>query len=101
MAEKFQRWNYHEVLLSIRKHGVYVAPGTTVPAPMSDDELISRALVVAASKLKALEAKSAAQAEVIEAQASKIEADASEDVHFPYLMQSNPIINCTTPNINV
>lgn len=46
-----------------------------VQAPMSDDELISKALIVASSKLKTLEAKAAKQAEVIEAQASKIEAD--------------------------
>jgi anti-repressor protein len=43
---------------------------------MSDDEMISKALVVAASKLKALEAKTAEQSGVIEAQAAKIEADA-------------------------
>ena len=45
------------------------------PAPMSDDELLSRAVIVAQSAIQRLEADKARQAQVIEAQAARIEAD--------------------------
>lgn len=47
-AKAFKRWITHDVIPAIRKTGGYIAGEET----MSDDELLSRALQVAAMKLK-------------------------------------------------
>lgn len=46
-AEKFERWVMDEVLPSIRKNGGYIAGQET----LSDDELLSKALLVAHNKI--------------------------------------------------
>lgn len=47
-AKKFRRWVTSEVLPSIRKHGGYIAGQES----MSDEELLSRALLMAQSKIE-------------------------------------------------
>ena len=46
-AEKFERWVFDEVLPSIRKNGGYIAGQET----LSDEELLSKALMVAQKKI--------------------------------------------------
>lgn len=50
---RFKRWITHDVLPSIRKHGGYIYGQEN----MTDDEIMSRALIMANSKLIALEEK--------------------------------------------
>ncbi|MCR1959832.1 hypothetical protein CWE04_11595 [Thomasclavelia cocleata] len=50
---RFKKWITHDVLPSIRKHGGYIYGQEN----MTDDEIMSRALIVANSKLIALEEK--------------------------------------------
>lgn len=52
-AKRFKRWVTHDVLPSIRKHGGYIYGQEN----MTDDEIMSRALIMANSKLIALEEK--------------------------------------------
>ena len=54
MVSRFQRWVTHEVLPSLRKTGSYSLP-SSAPAPVSDEELLSRAVLVAANKIQRLE----------------------------------------------
>lgn len=63
-AEKFEKWVMEEVLPSIRKHGGYIAGQET----LSDEELLSKALLVAQNKIAEKQA-------IIEKQTQKIEAD--------------------------
>lgn len=63
-AEKFESWVFDNVLPSIRKNGGYIAGQET----LSDEELMSKALLVANNKIKERDA-------IIERQQSKIEAD--------------------------
>lgn len=50
---RFKKWITHDVLPSIRKHGGYIYGQEN----MTDDEIMSRALIMANSKLVALEEK--------------------------------------------
>lgn len=63
-AERFTDWVTSEVLPSIRKNGGYIAGQET----LSDEELLSRALLVAHNKIAERDA-------IIEKQQQKIEAD--------------------------
>lgn len=63
-AEKFESWVFDNVLPSIRKNGGYIAGQET----LSDEELLSKALLVANNKIKEHDA-------IIERQQAKIEAD--------------------------
>lgn len=63
-AERFTDWVTSEVLPSIRKNGGYIAGQET----LSDEELLSRALLVAQNKIAERDA-------IIERQQAKIEAD--------------------------
>ena len=63
-AEKFESWVFDNVLPSIRKNGGYIAGQET----LSDEELLSKALLVANNKIKERDA-------IIERQQAKIEAD--------------------------
>ena len=63
-AKKFKRWVTSEVLPSIRKNGGYIAGQET----LSDEELLSKALLVAQNKIAERDA-------IIERQQAKIEAD--------------------------
>lgn len=63
-AERFTDWVTSEVLPSIRKNGGYIAGQET----LSDEELLSRALLVAHNKIAERDA-------IIERQQQKIEAD--------------------------
>ncbi len=64
-ARAFKRWITHDVIPAIRKTGGYIAGEET----MSDDELLSRALLMAGEKLKQREAR-------IQALKAKAAADA-------------------------
>lgn len=63
-AEKFESWVFDNVLPSIRKNGGYIAGQET----LSDEELLSKALLVAQNKIAERDA-------IIERQQAKIEAD--------------------------
>lgn len=63
-AKRFKHWVTSEVLPSIRKHGGYIAGQET----LSDEELLSKALLVAQNKIAEKQA-------IIEKQNQKIEAD--------------------------
>ena len=63
-AEKFESWVFDNVLPSIRKNGGYIAGQET----LSDEELLSKALLVANNKIKERDA-------IIERQQAKIESD--------------------------
>ena len=63
-AKKFKKWVTSEVLPSIRKNGGYIAGQET----MADEELMTKALLVANNKIKERDA-------IIEKQQEKIEAD--------------------------
>lgn len=55
-AKPFRRWVTHEVLPSLRKTGVYSLPASSPASPvLSDEELLSRAVLVATSKIQRLE----------------------------------------------
>lgn len=72
-AKKFKRWITSEVIPSIRKNGGYIAGQET----LSDEELLSKALLVANNKIKERDALIQKQAAVIEEQKPKtIFADA-------------------------
>lgn len=72
-AKKFKRWITCEVIPSIRKNGGYIAGQET----LSDEELLSKALLVANNKIKERDALIQKQAAVIEEQKPKtIFADA-------------------------
>jgi len=61
LAEPFQRWVTHEVLPSIRKHGVYATPAT-VEAMLSDPDTMIKVLTelkTERAKVAALEPKAA------------------------------------------
>ena len=55
MVSRFQRWVTHEVLPSLRKTGSYSLPAAKVPE--SDEELLSRAVLVATNKIQRLETR--------------------------------------------
>ena len=63
-AEKFESWVFDNVLPSIHKNGGYIAGQET----LSDEELLSKALIVAKNKI-------AERDEIIQKQQQKIEAD--------------------------
>lgn len=67
-AERFERWVFDEVLPSLRKHGGYIVGQET----MSTEELLSRALLVAQSKIEEKDAKIAEQSVTIQALAEDI-----------------------------
>ena len=72
-AKKFKHWVTSEVLPSIRKNGGYIAGQES----LSDEELLSKALIVAQNKIRERDALIQKQAEVIEQQRPKtIFADA-------------------------
>ena len=72
-AKKFKHWITSEVLPSIRKNGGYIAGQES----LSDEELLSKALIVAQNKIRERDALIQKQAEVIEQQRPKtIFADA-------------------------
>lgn len=72
-AKRFKRWITSEVLPSIRKNGGYIAGQES----LSDEELLSKALIVAQNKIRERDALIQKQAEVIEQQRPKtIFADA-------------------------
>lgn len=72
-AERFTDWITSEVLPSIRKHGGYIAGQET----LSDEELLSKALIVAQNKIRERDALIQKQAALIEEQRPKtIFADA-------------------------
>lgn len=72
-AKQFKRWITCEVIPSIRKNGGYIAGQET----LSDEELLSKALLVANNKIKERDALIQKQAAVIEEQKPKtIFADA-------------------------
>ena len=52
-AKAFKHWVTHEVLPSLRKTGSYSLP--QAPASVSDEELLSRAVLVATDKIQRLE----------------------------------------------
>lgn len=54
MVTRFQWWVTHEVLPSLRKTGSYSLPASA-SAPVSDEELLSRAVLVATNKIQRLE----------------------------------------------
>ena len=56
MVTRFQWWVTHEVLPSLRKTGAYSLPASS-PAPVSDEELLSRAVLVATNKIQRLETR--------------------------------------------
>lgn len=71
--KKFKHWVTSEVLPSIRKNGGYIAGQES----LSDEELLSKALIVAQNKIRERDALIQKQAEVIEQQRPKtIFADA-------------------------
>ena len=57
MATRFQWWVTHEVLPSLRKIGSYSLPASKAPAALSDEELLSRAVLVATDRIQRLEAE--------------------------------------------
>ena len=72
-AKEFKHWVTSEVLPSIRKNGGYIAGQES----LSDEELLSKALIVAQNKIRERDALIQKQAEVIEQQRPKtIFADA-------------------------
>lgn len=72
-AKRFKHWVTSEVLPSIRKNGGYIAGQEN----LSDEELLSKALIVAQNKIRERDALIQKQAEVIEQQRPKtIFADA-------------------------
>lgn len=72
-AKRFKHWVTSEVLPSIRKNGGYIAGQES----LSDEELLSKALIVAQNKIRERDALIQKQAEVIEQQRPKtIFADA-------------------------
>ena len=72
-AKRFKRWVTSEVLPSIRKNGGYIAGQET----LTDEELLSKALLVAQNKIRERDALIQKQAAVIEQQRPKtIFADA-------------------------
>ena len=68
-AKEFKRWITHEVIPSIRKNGGYIAGQET----LSDEELLSKALLVAQNKIAERDA-------IIERQQQKIEADKAKTI---------------------
>lgn len=82
-AEKFESWVMDEVLPSIRKNGGYIAGQET----LSDDELLSKALLVAQNKIaerdKIIEQK---QARIEEMKPKEIFADAVATSHTSILV---------------
>ena len=56
MVTRFQWWVTHEVLPSLRKTGAYSLPASA-PTLVSDEELLSRAVLVATSKIQRLETR--------------------------------------------
>ena len=61
-AKAFRRWITHEVIPAIRKTGGYIAGEEN----MTDDELVAKALIITAEKLKQREARIAALSAQIE-----------------------------------
>ena len=55
MVSRFQWCVTHEVLPSLRKTGSYSLPASKAPAALSDEELLSRAVLVATNKIQQLE----------------------------------------------
>lgn len=82
-AKDFKRWITHEVLPSIRKNGGYIAGQET----LSDDELLSKALLVAQNKIaerdKIIEQK---QARIEQMKPKEIFADAVSASHTSILV---------------
>ena len=82
-AEKFEKWVMDEVLPSIRKNGGYIAGQET----LSDDELLSKALLVAHNKIaerdKIIEQK---QARIEQMKPKEIFADAVATSHTSILV---------------
>lgn len=82
-AKDFKRWITHEVLPSIRKNGGYIAGQET----LSDDELLSKALLVAHNKIaerdKIIEQK---QARIEQMKPKEIFADAVATSHTSILV---------------
>lgn len=82
-AEKFESWVFDEVLPSIRKNGGYIAGQET----LSDDELLSKALLVAQNKIVERDKLIAKQKEEIEiARPKTIFADAVATSHTSILV---------------
>lgn len=67
-AKEFKHWVTSEVLPSIRKHGGYIAGQES----MSDEELLSRALLMAQSKIEERDHQIAAMKEKAELDAPKV-----------------------------
>ena len=67
-AKEFKHWVTSEVLPSIRKHGGYIAGQES----MSDEELLSRALLMAQSKIEERDRQIAAMKEKAELDAPKV-----------------------------
>jgi anti-repressor protein len=59
-AKKFRRWVTSEVLPTIRKTGSY-----TVQKPLTDDQLLAKAFLIASAKVKQLEADNKAKKEAL------------------------------------
>lgn len=80
-AKRFKRWVTSEVIPSIRKHGGYIAGQET----MSNEELLSRALLFAQSKIEEKD-------KIIEAQQEKINLDKPKVDFFDAVADSKTAI---------
>ena len=84
-AEKFQAKVADEIIPSIRKHGGYIAGQET----MTDEELLSRALLVADSKIKERD-------RIIARQSAEIEEMKPRVSYLDVILQNKSLVNTTT-----
>ena len=85
VAEKFQAKVADEIIPSIRKHGGYIAGQET----MTDEELLSRALLVAESKIKERD-------RIIARQSAEIEEMKPKVSYLDVILQNKSLVNTTT-----
>lgn len=85
VAEKFQAKVADEIIPSIRKHGGYIAGQET----MTDEELLSRALLVAESKIKERD-------RIIAKQTAEIEEMKPKVSYLDTILQNKSLVNTTT-----
>ena len=85
VAEKFQAKVADEIIPSIRKHGGYIAGQET----MTDEELLSRALLVADSKIKERD-------RIIARQSAEIEEMKPKVSYLDVILQNKSLVNTTT-----
>lgn len=84
-AKRFKHWVTSEILPSIRKHGGYIAGQET----MTDEELLSRALLVADSKIKERD-------RIIARQSAEIEEMKPKVSYLDVILQNKSLVNTTT-----